>query len=331
MSLFRPSQTPTNYWKSDKIMTGKKSTQRHFDMLSTAFGSTINKLIEQKDIIEIMLNPDGKLWTESLLKGKFFTGETMEETQAENIIKLVAASIHGIVNAENPELSCELPGSGARFQGWLPPVVSAPTFDIRKRAVQIFTFDDYLATKSITPKQIKTLKQAIADKKNILVAGGTGSGKTTFANALLHELTGSPDRVVILEDLPELQIAVEDYVTLRTSPTKTMRDLVKGVLRMRPDRIIIGEVRDGAALELLKAWNTGHPGGICTIHANSAQSTLTRLEDLIQEVVSIVPQRLIIEAIDVIVFMRRDKQGKHIVDTIHSYGHGDEQMLTDLS
>jgi type IV secretion system protein VirB11 len=289
------------------------SIKRHLLMLKSAFGKEISELFENTDIIEIMVNPDGKLWFETLGNGKKFTGTIIPPHQVSNIIKLVAASHHAIANADHPELSCELPETGARFQAWLPPVADTPTFTIRIPASKVFPLSHYLAKGGITQEQMQQLQKAVHARKNILIAGGTGSGKTTFANALLNELKNIPERIVVLEDLPELKIETKDCVKLRTCATKTMRDLVKGSLRMNPDRIIIGEVRDGSALELLKAWNTGHPGGICTIHANSADSTLARLEDLLLEVVQTIPKRLIQQAIDVIVFMNRDKQGQHRV------------------
>lgn len=295
----------------------KKTSERHLDMLITAFGKDMEALLKDNDVIEIMLNPDGKLWIESLSKGKYFTGKTADAQMVLNIIKLVAASRHMIADETHPEVACDLPETGARFQGWIPPVSQMPTFSIRKKAINVFALEDYVKNKSLSEKQAEFLKQSIVNKKNILVAGGTSSGKTTFVNALLNELKDTKDRVIVLEDLPELQVNVKDCVTLRSSETKSMRDLVRGVLRMRPDRIIIGEVRDGAALELLKSWNTGHPGGICTIHANSPQSTLARLEDLILEAIPVVPSRLINEAIDVIVFMIRDETGKFIVKDIY--------------
>jgi type IV secretion system protein TrbB len=287
------------------------STKRHLLMLKSAFGKTITKLLENDAVIEIMVNPDGKLWFETLDEGKQFTGIILPAHQVDNIIKLIAATQNTITNSDHPELACELPESGARFQAWLPPVSNAPTFTIRIPATKVFPLTSYLKKGSITEEQLHQLTHAIHTRKNILIAGGTGSGKTTFANALLNELKDTSERIVVLEDLPELRIEAPDCVKLRTTDTKTMRDLVKGSLRMNPDRIIIGEVRDGSALELLKAWNTGHPGGICTIHANSADSTLTRLEDLILEVVQTVPSHLIQQAIDVIIFMKRNKQGQH--------------------
>lgn len=285
-------------------------------MLATSFGRDILNLLDDDDVIEIMLNPDGKLWAESYTKGKYFTQIVFNENRAANIIKLAAAYHQETVDNLHPEVSCELPGSNARFQGWLPPVAPAPTFTIRKRSTRIFTLEEYFTSGSITLDQMSLLKDHISNRKNILIAGGTSSGKTTFANALLNELKDSDDRIIILEDLPELQIKVKDYVKLTSTSSVSMRSLVKGILRMRPDRIIIGEVRDGAALELLKAWNTGHPGGICTIHANSPEATVSRLEDLVHEAVSSIPKNLIREAVDTIVFMKKNNQGRHAVSSI---------------
>lgn len=307
----------------------KNTALRHLDMLMTAFGKEIEVLLKNEDVIEIMLNPDGKLWCESLTRGKYFTEKHIDPHAAINMIKLVAAARHAIIDSEHPEIACDLPESGARFQGWIPPVSKTPIFSIRKKANSIFTLDDYVKNKSLTKKQAHYLKKAIQDKKNILVAGGTSSGKTTFVNALLNELKDTKDRVIVLEDLPELQVNVDDCVTLRTSSRKTMRDLVKGILRMRPDRIIIGEVRDGAALELLKSWNTGHPGGMCTIHANSPQSTISRLEDLIMEAVAVAPKRLIHEAIDIIIFMARNDAGKFIAKDIYHLNDQNELLPID--
>jgi len=297
-------------------MNKHQTAQRHLDMLATSFGDDITKLLRDDDIIEIMINPDGKLWADSLTRGKYFVGMTFGSDQTSNIIKLAAVHRNIVADYNHPDVACELPESGARFQGWLPPVVDRPAFTIRKKAICVFTLDDYLAAGSLSVEHAQILRDAIKNKKNILIAGSTASGKTTFANALLNELKDSNERIVVLEDLPELQITADDCVKLRTSNTISMRDLVKGSLRMRPDRIIVGEVRDGAALELLKAWNTGHPGGICTIHSNSSKSTLSRLEDLVQEAVTVVPKRLMKEAIDYIVYMQRHGNGKYKIESV---------------
>ncbi len=298
--------------------------KRYLNMLQTAFGSEIIGFLDDDEVIEIMLNPDGQLVVEKLYKGKQPTGIYIPEERSENIVKLVASFKNKVADDEAPEVSTEIPFKGARFQGWLPPVVAKPTFAIRKKAIHIFTLEDYLEKKSITQNAYAALKQAVKDRKNIVVVGGTGTGKTTFANALIAELNGTTDRILVLEDLPELQIKAEDVVFMCTTMQVPMRALVKGSLRMRPDRIIVGEVRDGAALELLKAWNTGHPGGVCTVHANSAESTPYRFEDLLQEVVVTVPRNLILQAIDIIAFIERDHEGRRYLKDLLSLESYDE-------
>jgi P-type conjugative transfer ATPase TrbB len=289
---------------------------RYLTMIQTAFGPEILKHMEDPAVIEIMLNPDGQLWIEKLHEGTLSTGHTLPPEQAENIIKLIASFKNNVANQTLPMLSTELPLNASRFQGWLPPVVSHPCFAIRKHSKFILTLKDYEKANILTEAQRMFLTEAVLTKKNMVIAGGTGSGKTTFANALLQLLNEEKDRVLILEDLSELQTSIKNCVKMSTSETVSMRDLVKGSLRMRPDRIIIGEVRDGAALDLLKAWNTGHPGGLCTVHANSGESTLDRLEDLIQEVTVTVPRNLILNAIDLIVFIARDRTGKRKIESI---------------
>lgn len=289
---------------------------RQLKMLETAFGKEVMDYLYDDTIIEIMLNPDGRLHYERIGEGKVATDIYIASEQSENILKLVAALKNQVANDEHPEVSAELPFQNARFQGWLTPVVARACFSIRRRAVAVFTIDEYVAQGALTPQAATFLKNAIQKRKNIVIVGGTGSGKTTFANALLAELQNSQDRILVIEDLSELQVKVKDLVTMTTTSHVTMRDLVKGSLRMRPDRIIIGEVRDGSALDLLKAWNTGHPGGICTIHANSVESTPYRFEDLIQEAVVTVPRTLILQAIDLIVFIERDKSGKRKIKNL---------------
>jgi type IV secretion system protein VirB11 len=290
-------------------MSQTLTEKRHLEMLHTALGEPLMQLLFDNDIIEIMANPNGKVFADTLSKGKYLTEIFLTPTQCLSIIKLIASLNNLLANETTPEVACELIFAAARFQAWIPPVSENPTFCIRKKAKKIFSLDNYVEQGWLSAQQRDLLKQAIQERRNILVAGGTGSGKTTFTNALLHELTHSDERILVLEDLPELQLHAKDVVTLRTTSTVSMRDLVKSCLRMRPDRIIIGEVRDSAALDLLKAWNTGHPGGICTLHANRADSVISRLADLMMEAVPQVPSHLIEEAVDVIIFMQ--KVGHH--------------------
>ena len=270
-------------------------------MLRTALGPAIAAYLEDPDIVEVMLNPDGRLWIDRLSGGLADTGERLAAADGERIVRLVAHHVGAEVHAGSPRVSAELPETGERFEGLLPPVVAAPAFAIRKPAVAVFTLDDYVAAGIMSRSQAETLREAVRERRNILVAGGTSTGKTTLTNALLAEVAKTADRVVLIEDTRELQCSAPNLVALRTKDgVASLSDLVRSSLRLRPDRIPIGEVRGAEALDLLKAWGTGHPGGIGTIHAGTALGALRRLEQLIQEAVVTVPRALIAETIDVI-------------------------------
>ncbi len=277
---------------------------RRRQMLLTAFGPEIEAALEDPTVIEVMVNPDGRLWLDKAGGGRLDTGTLISPAEAERIIRLVAAHMRGEVHEGAPIVSAELPETGERFEGLLPPVALAPCFAIRKPAEVIYQLADYVEAQIMAPLQAKVLSEAVVECRNIVVVGGTSSGKTTLVNALLAEVAESNDRVIILEDTRELNCAALDVVSLRTKPgVATLGDLVRSTLRLRPDRIIIGEVRGPEALDMLKAWNTGHPGGITTIHANSDRAGLYRLEQLIQEAVTTVPRRLIADAVDILVFI----------------------------
>jgi type IV secretion system protein TrbB len=290
-------------------MNASLSAERRRRMLITALGSAIGAAMADAHVIEIMVNPDGALRLDRLGEGRVDTGVRLDPSQVERIIRLVASHVHAEVHAEHPIISAELPPhaeghAGERFEGVLPPVASAPCFSIRKPAARLYTLDDYVADGLMVANVAHALRSSIAARDNILVAGGTSSGKTTLANALLAEMATDDARVILIEDTRELQCPLPDTVALRTRPPHvTMTELVRSTMRLRPDRIIVGEVRGPEALDMLKAWNTGHPGGIATVHANSANAALTRIEQLVQEAVITVPRQLIAEAIDVVVFI----------------------------
>ena len=284
------------------------SEQRKRAMLQSAMGPAIAAAFADKAIIEIMVNPDGALRIDRLGEGRSDSGVQLDPAQVERIIRLVASHARTEVHGDAPIVSAELPahggGAGERFEGILPPVSLGPCFSIRKPAARIYTLLDYVRDGIMVAEAARLLSLAVVDRRNILIVGGTSSGKTTLANALLAELAHHDERVILIEDTRELQCAAPDVVALRTrAGSVTMSDLVRSTLRLRPDRIIVGEVRGREALDVLKAWNTGHPGGIATVHANSAVSALYRLEQLIQEAVVTVPRRLIADAIDLIVFI----------------------------
>ena len=281
--------------------------QRHNESLNHALGPIIADALARPDVVEIMANPDGGLWVEIIGQGRQRMG-SIDSSSAETVIRLLAAHAGENANPESPAIAGVLPATGERFQGLLPPLVARPTFTIRKRPTRIFTLNDYVASGVLSADGANSIRHAIAQRQNILVAGGTGSGKTTLVNAILHEPEFQMQRVVLIEDTRELQCSAPDRVELltkNTEPTVTMNDLLRMTLRLRPDRIVVGEVRGGEALALLKAWNTGHPGGVATIHANSAEDALYRLEDLIGEVSQTVPRRSIASAINLVVFIER--------------------------
>ena len=300
----------TTHQKSEAIVRGAR-------MLRTALGPAIARFLEDPAIVQVMLNPDGRLWIDRLSEGLSETGERLSPADGERIVRLVAHHVGAEVHAGSPRVSAELPETGERFEGLLPPVVSSPAFAIRKPAVAVFTLDDYVAAGIMTKAQSKALRDAVASRQNILVAGGTSTGKTTLTNALLAEVAKTDDRVVLIEDTRELQCAAPNLVALRTKDgVVSLSDLVRSSLRLRPDRIPIGEVRGAEALDLLKAWGTGHPGGIGTIHAGTAIGAVRRLEQLIQEAVVTVSRALIAETIDLVAVLS---------------GRGAQRRLTELA
>ncbi|NQY75306.1 MAG: P-type conjugative transfer ATPase TrbB [Candidatus Margulisbacteria bacterium] len=288
-------------------------------------GNPIISALNDPQIIEIMLNSDGNIWVDSFDNGMSVVGQ-MSPPQSLSMMATIATSLHTTITRDNPILEGELPIDGSRFQGLIPPVVSNPVFAIRKKASKVFTLDDYVSSKIMNESQRKTIQKAVADKKNILVVGGTGSGKTTLTNGIIDQIvkTHPQDRLIVIEDTSEIQCTAKNKVILRTSDKVTMKQHLRATLRLRPDRILVGEVRGGEALDLLKAWNTGHPGGIATIHANTASAGLIRLEQLIGEVTTSPMQTLIAEAVDLVIFIKKTSAGRRVEEivSVHGYDSG---------
>jgi len=298
-----------------QIQDQNQAGERSARMLRTAMGAAIAEWLVEPAVIEILLNPDGQLWLDRLGEGMSATGVAMAAADAERIIRLVAHHVGEEAHAGRPRISAELPLTGERFEGLLPPLVGAPCFAIRKAAVAIFSLDDYVAAGVMSAGQARILAAAVHRRDNILIAGATSSGKTTLVNALLREIARGDDRIILLEDTRELQCAAPNQVALRTKDAvASLRDLVRSALRLRPDRILIGEVRGGEALDLIKAWGTGHPGGVATLHAGSAVGALLRLEQLVQEAAATVPRALIADTVDLIAVMAPQAGRRRLIE-----------------
>ena len=266
-------------------------------------------LLEDDDVTEVSANPDGSVWIDTHSKGEGVdTGIVLSRQIRRAIVEKVASANDSSVSAAAPNVSGTLPGFGARFEGLVRPAVPAAAFSIRLPSARLVPMKSYLDNGSLTRSQMRRVTELIHDRKNIVVAGSTGSGKTTFSNTLLYWIGELNDRVITIEDIQELRSRSRNTVQLYVDRGGAFgyRQAVIASLRLRPDRIIVGELRDGlAALELLKAWNTGHGGGLSTIHSNSSSATLPRLESLLGEVVKTPPRELIAQAIDAVVYMEK--------------------------
>jgi len=311
-------------------LTQLRSHPRLVRKLQDALGDQLCVALDDATVVEIMLNPDGRLFIERLGHGVAEAG-VMTPAAAEVVIGSVAHALQSEADDERPIISGELPIGGHRFEGLLPPVVSGPAFTIRRRASRLIPLNDYVSSMVMTEGQASAIRSAIDARMNIVISGGTGSGKTTLANAIIAEivLSAPDDRMVILEDTAEIQCAAENAVCLHTSDTIDMARLLKSTMRLRPDRIIVGEVRDGAALTLLKAWNTGHPGGVTTIHSNTAMSALRRLEQLTAEASQQPMQEVIGEAVDLVVSIERTGKGRRVREVIHIEGYRNKHYQTE--
>ena len=306
-------------------------SRRISEKLERELGTLVFACLSEPDVLDIILNPDGVLWVERLGEAPQRLGE-MPTYQAEALIATVASEMRTTVTAEAPILECELPLDGSRFSAVIPPVVSAPCFAIRRRARKILRLADYVAASIMTGPQAARLSHAIEARHNILIAGGTGSGKTTLANALLSHMAEAlpDDRLVIIEDTAEIQCTAPNAMIMRATSTVSLQRLVRATMRFSPKRIIVGEVRGGEALELIKAWNTGHPGGVATIHANGAREALARLEDLIREATPAPMQRTVAAAVHVIAFIAKTARGRRVEELIRVHGIEGESYQTSL-
>ena len=288
-------------------------SDRILAILKSSLGEKINSYFEDEDIIEIMLNDDKTVWVDSLTKGMYFTGIILENTEAMKIINTVATFMEAKVDKENPRMSAELPDTGFRFESVIPPNVDNPIFTIRKKSILIFTLDDYVRMGSLTEFQKGVIEKAINNYKNILIVGGTSTGKTTFANACIGAIP-KKDRLVILEDTKEIRSLCPNKISLKTSIYTSMEELFYSTMRLRPDRIVVGEIRGATSLDLLTAWNSGDGGGVSTIHSDSTEGALEQLEQYNQRKSVDKQQKLIGKAIDLVVVLKRVNGERKVVE-----------------
>lgn len=306
-----------------------KDNTRFTERLDFLFQDIKPYLIDD-DVCEIMVNDDSKIWVDTFSKGLIYTGKILTNDIVSNIIVQIANHSHKICNKDNPLLEAEI--LNMRFQGFLSPdIVKNSSFCIRKHAKKIFNLDDYVQNKTMTKYQKEIIIQAIYNRKNIIVAGGTGSGKTTLVNALLFEIAKLNNRIIIIEDTKELKCDAENKLALISTKTTSMEDLLRATLRSRPDRIIVGEVRGSEAFTLINAWSTGHKGGISTVHSNSAFHTLTRIETLVGFGTDKVQPSIIVDAIDVIIYIKKTPTGRVIeeIRKVITYDKKKEEYITE--
>jgi type IV secretion system protein VirB11 len=294
------------------------------------FGPLVLEAFRDPDVTDIMLNHDSRLWVQR--EGQKSLIGQIDRAQAQHIISLVGSSMNMTVKEDVPIVRGIVPVYGHRFEGMIPPIVDAPIFAIRKKAVRIFLMEEYVAQGIMTENVYRAIDDAIINRGNMLVIGGTNSGKTTLVNAIIERMFRlcAQDRLVIIEDAAELQSGSPNVVFLRSSLAINVQRLVEACMRLNPDRILFGEVINGAALDLLKSWNTGHPGGLSTIHANSAEGGLFRMQALISEV-SVTPMHdLIGEAVDLCIFIQAAGKSRRITQVAKVLGYNSNDKRYNL-
>jgi len=300
---------------------GRETAERRVDHVTRLLGDLVGGLLTEADVTDIILNPDGKLWVTRLERDSECVG-TMTAPQAEALIAAIASTLHIVATRDSPIVEGELLIDGSRFEGVVPPIVSAPAFAIRRKASAVFPLARYVERGQMTEQQKGQIEAAVVGRKNILAVGGTGAGKSTLVNAIIDAIVrlAPRHRIVGIEDTVELQCAAENAAFMRATAKVTIRDLLRVAMRLFPTRIIVGEVRGPEALDMLMAWNTGHPGGACTVHSDvsTPRAALTRLETMVSLATQASMQRLIGESIGLIVCMERTDSGRRRVNQIVS-------------
>ncbi len=305
---------------------------RSYQRLEDSFTPIVIEALHNDKVNEIMLNCDGKLFIEYKDKGIEECG-TFNSADAYSLIKTIASIAHINIDEKAPFLSCEIPKHGSRLEALLPPLVKAPVFSIRVLLKKdTYNLDKLVEKAMLTKNEALFLQKCIKDKKNILVSGQTGSGKTTLVNALLNEIAVlcASDRIISIEDTSELEIPSSNKVKLFTNEHNDMAKLVKSSLRLRPDRIIVGEIRGMEALDLIDALSTGHSGGLSTIHAGTDIQALNRLGLLVKRNTSAPSnyEKIIASTIDIILQLKKTPI-RHISSITHVKNFKDNSYIVE--
>jgi P-type conjugative transfer ATPase TrbB len=294
----------------------QETGDRHVENLLRLMGERISELLAEEDVTDINFNPpkpgerDGTLWVIRHGRPKEAVG-TMSVANAEALIGAVASTMGNAAQRNSPIVDGVLLTDRSRFWGAIDPIVEGAAFAIRKKAKSVIPLSTYVQRGQMTVRQMERLESAICNRENMLISGGTGSGKTTLMDACIHSMVRlKPDyRIVTIQDTDELRCGAEDCLSMLTSSNITMRDLLKAALRALPTVILIGEVRGPETLDMLMAWNTGHPGSIATIHSNigDPRSALRRAELLVGFTTQAPMQKLVAETVHLIVCIGLDK------------------------
>ena len=302
----------------------------------------LEPLLADPDISEIMVNGYKSVYVERRGRIELSNVVFADNTHVMNIINRIVSSVGRRIDESSPMVDARLK-DGSRFNAVIPPVsLVGPSMTIRKFSKNPFTSTDLVKFNSFSPKMASFMEACVKSRINIIVSGGTGSGKTTLLNVLSSSIPNN-ERIVTIEDAAELQLAQDHVVTMESRPPNlegageiTIRDLVRNSLRMRPDRIIVGEVRSGETLDMLQAMNTGHDGSLTTAHANSPRELISRLETMVLMSGLDLPVRAIREqvhsAIDIIIHQQRMKDGtRKVVNITEVVGmEGDTITLQDI-
>jgi pilus assembly protein CpaF len=324
-------------------LNGREQRQLAAELVDDMLGlGPLEPLLDDDTITDIMVNGPDKVFVEQRGKLVLSNVRFRDVAHVANICQRVAAAVGRRIDESSPMVDARL-ADGSRVNIIFPPLaLNGPCMSIRKFARRVIDFSVLITNGSITPPMARLLEAASQARLNVIISGGTGSGKTTLMNAM-SRMINRDERIVTVEDAAELQLQQPHVVRLETRPVNlegrgevTARDLVRNALRMRPDRIIIGEVRGAEAFDMLQAMNTGHDGSLSTIHANTTRDAMTRIENMVQMGQPNLPLRAIrtqvVSAVDLIVQVERMRDGvRRVTQITEVVGlEGDVVTLNDV-